>query len=168
LYVDDIILTASSTSLLNHLITKLKSEFSMSDLRPLQHFLGISMHHTPNGLFLSQEQYASNLLQRANMQNCNPCLTPVDTKSKPSLIDGPPLDNPTEYWSLAGALQYLTLTCPDISYAVQQACLFMHSPTELHLSLVKRILRYIKGTIHNGLTLSRSPTSELIVYSDAN
>jgi hypothetical protein len=74
----------------------------MSDLGPLQHFLGISMQRTPHGLFLSQEQYASNLLQQANMHNCNPCLTPADTKAKPSLTNGTPLVNPTEYRSLAG------------------------------------------------------------------
>jgi hypothetical protein len=126
------------------------------------------VHRTPTGLFLCQEQYATDLLQHANMQNCNPCLTPVDTKSKPSLTDGNPLANPTEYQSFAGALQYLTLTCPDISYDVQQTCLFMHSPTGLHLSVVKHILCYIKGTIHHGLTISRSLASELIVYSDAD
>jgi hypothetical protein len=118
LYVDDIILTASSTQLLQHLITKLKSEFSMSDLGPLQHFLGISVQHTPHGLFLSQEQYASDLLQRANMRNCNPCLTPADTKAKPSLTDGTSFANPTKYHTLAGALQYLMLTRPVISYAI--------------------------------------------------
>jgi hypothetical protein len=154
LYVDDIILIASSTQLLQHLITKLKSEFSMSDLGPLQHFLGISVQHTPHGLFLSQEQYASDLLQRANIRNCNPCLTPADTKAKPSLTDGTSFANPTEYHTLTGALQYLMLTRPVISYAIQQACLFMHFLTELHLSLVKHILRYIKGTINHGLTLS--------------
>jgi hypothetical protein len=116
LYVDDIILTVSSMQLLQQIITKLKSEFSMSNLGPLQHFLGISMQLTTHGLFLSQEQYASDLLQCANMPNCNPCLTPADTKAKPSLTDGTPLANSTEYRSLAGVLQYLTLRRPDISY----------------------------------------------------
>jgi hypothetical protein len=102
------------------------------------------------------------------MLNYNPCLTPIDTKAKPSITDGRPLANPTTYRNLAGALQYLTLTRPNIVYVVQQACLFMHAPTESHLNLVKQILWYIKGTIHHGLHISRSHSSELIIYSDVD
>jgi hypothetical protein len=91
----------------------------MTDLGTLQHFLGICVKTTTNGLILSQEQYAADLLSRAHMSTCNACIIPVDTKSKPSITDGKSLENPTEYRSLAGALQYLTLTRPDISYAVQ-------------------------------------------------
>jgi hypothetical protein len=109
LYVDDIILTISSTTVLNHLITQLQSEFAMSDLGTLQQFLGVSVHHTNAGLFISQDQYATDILTRANMLQCNSCLTPTDTKMKPSASGGTPLANPTKYHSLARALQYLTL-----------------------------------------------------------
>jgi hypothetical protein len=79
------------------------------------------------------------------------------------------LSNLTHYRSLAGGLQYLTLTRPDIAYAVQQACLFMHAPRDAHLALVKRILRYLRGTTHLGLRLHRhSPHHDLIAYSDAD
>jgi hypothetical protein len=101
----------------------------MSDLGQLQHFLGIFVQHTPDGLVLHQDQYVAELLSGANMSNCNPCHTPADTKSKPSITDGKPIANAIEYQSLARALQYLTLTRPDISYAIQQVCLFMHAPT---------------------------------------
>jgi hypothetical protein len=168
LYVDDIILTASSQALLQHIISRLKSEFAMSDLGQLQHFLGISVQHTPDGLVLHQDQYAAELLSQANMSNCNTCLTPADTKSKPSISDGKPLANATEYRSLAGALQYLTLTRPDISYAAQQVCLFMHAPTEVHMNLIKRILRYITDTLNYGLHLAPSSSDDLVIYSDVN
>lgn len=128
----------------------------MSDLGPLHHFLGISVQRTSTGLFLSQEQYAHDLLERANMLNCNPCITPADIKPKPSSEQGNMLTNPTEYRSLTGALQYLTLTRPDISFAVQQACLFMHSPTDQHMQWLKRILHYVCGTINHGLAINRS------------
>jgi hypothetical protein len=127
----------------------LKSEFAISDLSPLQHFLGISVHKTSDGFILSQAQYAIELLLRANMYTCNPYLTPADTKSKPSMMDGKPLDHPSEYWSLVGALQYLTLTRPDICFAVQQACLFIHVPTDQHMNLVKRILHYHNSNSKN-------------------
>jgi hypothetical protein len=120
LYVDDIILTANTTTLLNSIITSLTCEFSMSDLGDIHHFLGINVHRTNEGLFLSQQQYALEVLERANMIQCNPIPTPIDTKSKLSAQDGDRVADPTLYRSLAGALQYLTLTRPDISYAVQQ------------------------------------------------
>ncbi|GJW25374.1 ribonuclease H-like domain-containing protein [Tanacetum coccineum] len=81
IYVDDIILTASSASLLQQIIVYLHREFDMTDLGPLNYFLGISADGTPTGLFLSQRQYALQLLKRAHMVNCNPSRTPVDTEN---------------------------------------------------------------------------------------
>ncbi|XP_021321734.1 uncharacterized protein LOC110437585 [Sorghum bicolor] len=102
------------------------------------------------------------------MIECHPTATPVDARTKLSATDGSPVANPTLYRSLAGALQYLTLTRPDIAYAIQQVYLFMHDPCEPHLSLLKRILRYVKGTISVGLHLSAGSVDTLIVYSDAD
>ncbi|GKD75369.1 ribonuclease H-like domain-containing protein [Tanacetum coccineum] len=120
-----------------------------------------------SGMFLSQQKYASELLERAGMLTCNPCHTPVDTDSKLS-ADGDPVSDPTLYRSLAGALQYLNFTRHDISFAVQQVCLYMHDPREPHFSALKRILRYIRGTMPYGLQLFSSTTSSLVAYSDAD
>ncbi|GJV86424.1 ribonuclease H-like domain-containing protein [Tanacetum coccineum] len=114
LYVDDIVLTASSTSLLQRIIASLHAEFSMTHLGPLNYFL-------------------------AGMLTCNLCRTPVDTDSKLAAA-GDLVSDPTLYRRLEGALQYLTFTWPDISYAIQQVCLFMHDPREPHFSALKRIL----------------------------
>ncbi|GJW27198.1 ribonuclease H-like domain-containing protein [Tanacetum coccineum] len=149
------------------IIATLHAEFSMTDLGPLNYFLGISVTRNTSGMFLSQQKYASELLERAGMLTCNPCRTPVDTDSKLS-ADGDPVSDPTLYRSLAGALQYLTFTRPDISYAVQQVCLYMHDPREPHFSALKRILRYIRGTMPYGLQLFSSTTSSLVAYSDAD
>jgi hypothetical protein len=140
LYVDDIILTATTTTLLHSIIKSPHSEFAMSDLGDIHHFLGINVHRTPEGLFLSQQQYALEILDRANMLSCNPITTPVDTRSKLSATDGARFSDPSLYRSLAGALQYLTLTRPDLTYAVQQVCLFMHDPRDSHFQLIKHIL----------------------------
>ncbi|GKC18196.1 ribonuclease H-like domain-containing protein [Tanacetum coccineum] len=118
-------------------------------------------------MFLSQQKYATKVLDRAGMLNCKPCRTPVDTNSKLS-ADGAPISDSTLYRSLAGALQYLTFTRPDISYAVQQVCLFMHDPREPHLSALKRILWYVRGTLSYGLQLYSSTMSSLVAYSDAD
>nr|GEX71717.1 ribonuclease H-like domain-containing protein [Tanacetum cinerariifolium] len=94
-------------------------------------------------------------------------LTPVDIESK--LGDGgTPIVDPTLYWSLAGSLQYLTFTRPDITYAVQHVCLYMHDLREPHFSALKRILRYVQGTLDYGLQLFSSTTNSLIAYLDAD
>jgi hypothetical protein len=104
LYVDDIVLTTSSNTLLQSLIATLSKEFSMNDLGPLSHFLGISVTHSPSGLHLTQKQYALKIIQRAAMTDCNPVNIPIDSGSKISINDGDLLDNPTLYHSLTGAL----------------------------------------------------------------
>jgi hypothetical protein len=76
--------------------------------------------------------------------------------------------DPTAYRSLAGALKYLTFTRPDITYVVQQICLHMHDPREPHLTALKRLLRYLRGTVDYGLLRHRSSSAELFVYTDAD
>ncbi|GKD52109.1 ribonuclease H-like domain-containing protein [Tanacetum coccineum] len=160
IYVDDIVLTTSSTDLLQRIISFLHKEFDMTDLGVLNYFLGISITHDSTGMFLSQKKYALELLDRAHMANCNSTRTPVDTESKLG-SDGDPI---FDYCSLAGALQYLTFTPPDISYAVQQVCLHMHDPREPHLVAFKRALGYVRGTLDFGLQLYTSITNNLLSW----
>ncbi|KAJ9543577.1 hypothetical protein OSB04_023284 [Centaurea solstitialis] len=167
LYVDDIVLTASSDTLLHHIIKCLSAEFAMTDLGSLSYFLGISATRTDSGLFLSQQKYAAEIIARAQMSNCKPSRTPTDTQYKLD-SSGPLVVDPVLYRSLAGALQYLTFTRPDITYAVQQVCLFMHDPREPHFTALKRIIRYLRGTMDLGLQLHVSKTSSLVAYSDAD
>ncbi|XP_071718256.1 uncharacterized mitochondrial protein AtMg00810-like [Rutidosis leptorrhynchoides] len=167
LYVDDIVLTASSTGLVQQIIASLHKEFSMTDLGPLNYFLGIHATRTASGMFLSQKQYASEIIKRASMPSCHPCRTPVELGAKLT-SHGPPVKDPTLYRSLACALQYLTFTRSDISYAVQQICLFMHDPREQHMHALKRIIRYIQDTTDLGLQLYASSPTTLVAYSDAD
>jgi hypothetical protein len=168
LYVDDSILTASSATLLQRTISALKREFAMKDLGPLHHFLGVSLQHQADVLFLTQRQFALDILDRAGMVDCKPVSTPVDTQAKVSAESEAPVADPTHFRSLAGALQYLTFTRPDLAYAVQQICLHMHDPREPHLTAMKCTLRYLRGTLDYGLLLRRSASSELTVYTDAD
>jgi len=167
LYVDDIVLTALSNSLLRRIIASLQHEFAMKDLGQLHHFLGVSVTHSSTGLFLSQRQYILDILERAGMQDCKPCSTPVDTCAKLS-YDSPPVDDPSQYRSLVGALPWLTFTRPDIAFAVQQVCLFMHDPRVPHLLAVKRIIRYLRGTLDHGLRLCPTSATSLVVYTDSD
>ncbi|XP_074302766.1 uncharacterized protein LOC141634526 [Silene latifolia] len=120
LYVDDIILATSSDKLRLTLMRLLHSEFAMTDLGPLNFFLGVPAIRHKHGLFLHQQRYDDDIVNRANMGTCKPANTPVDTNSKLSATAGAPVADPSLFHSLAGALQYLTFTRPDIAYAVQQ------------------------------------------------
>ncbi|GJZ67991.1 ribonuclease H-like domain-containing protein [Tanacetum coccineum] len=167
LYVDDIVLTTSSETLLQQIIAFLHQEFSMTYLGSLNYFLGISVTRDSSGIFLSQRKYAVKILERAHMANCNPNQIPVDTESKLG-DDGDSVSDPIFYRSLAGSLQYLTFTRLDISYAVQQICLYMYDPRGPHFSAFKQILRYVRGTLDHGLQLFSSSTIFLVAYSDAD
>jgi hypothetical protein len=142
LYVDDIVLIASSIALLQHTIFALKQKFAMKDLDHLHHFWGVFVQHQADGLFLTQRQFALGILERTGMMDCKPISMPVDTQAKVSATSEPPVADPTQFRSLAEALQYLMFTHPDIAYAVQQICLHMHDPREPHLAAMKRVLRY--------------------------
>jgi hypothetical protein len=130
--------------------------------------LGVQIQLDHSGFFLTQGQYVEDVLERAGMVNCKSISTPAEVKPKVFALDGELLDDPTFYRSIAGALQYLTLTRPDVAYDVNQACLFMHFPRDGHWSLLKRILRYLRGTLKKGIHISTLDSSQLIAYSDAD
>ncbi|XP_057515431.1 uncharacterized mitochondrial protein AtMg00810-like [Amaranthus tricolor] len=102
------------------------------------------------------------------MSQRKPVSTPVATSGKLCTNVGSPCADPTLYRSLAGALQYLTFARPDISYAVQQVCLYMHDPRVEYMATIHRILRYVKGTLHHDLQLYRSTISTLLSYTDTD
>ena len=102
------------------------------------------------------------------MAEARPISSPMSSSSQLSLLAGVEFSDPTLYRSTVGALQYLSITRPDVSFAVNKVCQFMHRPTDIHWSAVKRILRYLNDTINYGLYLRPSPSTHLSVYSDAD
>jgi hypothetical protein len=153
LYVDNIVLTASSTALLQQTISAFKREFTMKYHEPLHHFFGVSVQHQADELFLTQCQFALNILERVGMGDCKPVLMAVDPQAKVSAEFGPLVAGPTHFRILTRALQYLTFTHPDIAYVIQQICLHMHDPREPHHIAMKHTLRYLQGTVDYGLPL---------------
>jgi hypothetical protein len=143
LYVDDIILTASSTVILRRTVSVLQREFAMKDLMLLLHFLGITVERRLDEMFLHQSTYTLNIIKRTAKADCKPCTTPVDLQANLAADTVPPVQDASQFRSIAGALQYLTFTWPDIAYALQQICLHMHDPREPHLTAMKRIMRYL-------------------------
>ncbi|XP_043687784.1 uncharacterized mitochondrial protein AtMg00810-like [Telopea speciosissima] len=102
------------------------------------------------------------------MTQCKPINTPMPSGHKLSTQNGEPLPEAHEYRQIVGALQYLTMTRPDLTYAVNQVCQYMHKPTTDHLAAVKRILRYVKGTVGAGTTIKPSSLNLLGAYTDAD
>jgi hypothetical protein len=153
IYVDDILFTETSTSHIASVIAKLQQVFKLKDLGNLSYFLGIQAVRSSQGLHLRQAKYISNLLSRSKMMGAKPFSSPCLAGSKMSTKDGDPLspEDTTLYRQTVGALQYCTLTRPDIAFFVNQLCQHMHTPPTLHWTTAKRVLCYLKGTTLKGL-----------------
>jgi histone deacetylase 1/2 len=169
-YFDDIIVASSSQEAVDALLRDLEKDFAIKDLGELHYFLGIQVQRKNDELLMTQELYASEILQRVNMQLCKPVKTPLCTTEKLSITSGTRLgvEDSTRYRSIVGALQYLTLTRPDLSFAVNKVCQFLHSPTTVHWEAVKRILRYVHGTISLGIKITKSNSMLVSAFSDAD
>lgn len=138
------------------------------NLGELVFFLGVEVHRTPKYLRLSQRKYVLDLLRRRNMLTAKPAPTSMVSSPILSLYSGTYLSYGLEYRSTVGFLQYLLLTRPDIAFLVNKVCQFLLAPTDEHWKAVKRILRYLCGTVDLGLTLSTSSDFTLHTFSDAD
>ncbi|XP_026399410.1 uncharacterized protein LOC113295274 [Papaver somniferum] len=159
--------TGSSAKLLTDLTSYLGFAFKMKDFGDLHYFLGIEVSRNSKNstMLLTQTKYTLDLLKKADIVDCKHCSTPVAKGARCSLYDGELLHNPLIYRSLVGGLQYLTMTRPDIAYAVSYVSQFMHQPTVEHIQLVKRILRFLKGSPGSGIIIGSSDLSTLSAYS---
>nr|XP_048326667.1 uncharacterized mitochondrial protein AtMg00810-like [Ziziphus jujuba var. spinosa] len=167
IYVDDVLITGTSSAIISKCIQRLGTVFALKDLDNLHYFLGLEVNMFHGGLFLSQTKYTRDLLQREKMLEATPISTPLSVKVTPSFTDDNPVDA-TGYGQLVRALQYLTFTRPDIQFAVNRVCQFFQKPTMLRLKMVKRILRYLKGTMLYGLRFLAQSTRTVNGCSDAN
>ncbi|WVZ94198.1 hypothetical protein U9M48_040119, partial [Paspalum notatum var. saurae] len=166
-YIDDIILVSSSNQAVSALLHDLRTDFALKDLGQLR----IEVSQCADGsLFSSQSKYAHEVLDQAGLQNCKPMPIPLAISEKLSAKDGEFLDDAaaTRYRNLVGGLQYLTLTRPDLSFAVNKVCQYLHQPTSMHYSAMKMILRYVNGTVGFGLKILKSSSNLVSAFSDVD
>ncbi|XP_038683045.1 uncharacterized mitochondrial protein AtMg00810-like [Tripterygium wilfordii] len=166
IYVDDMIITGDDYSGITDLKEYLQQQFEMKDLGSLSYFLGLEVLSDTTGYYLSQAKYASDLLARAGLTDSKITSTPLEPNIKLKPSDGTPLSDITLYRQLVGSLVYLTVTRPDIAYAVHVVSQFMSAPRSSHYEAVIHILRYIKATLYYGLHFSAASSLELRAYSD--
>ena len=167
-YVDDILITRNNSITISDLVHDLNKSFLLKDLGSLHYFLGIKAFQDETCLNLTQSKYIANLLQKTNMAVAKPLPTPTISRKVLSKSDGDPMDNPTMYRSTVGALQYVTITRPDISYMVSKLSQFLQSPTEIHWKACNRVLLYLKGTITHGLHVQPNQSLNLVGFTDAD
>ncbi len=171
-YVDDLILLTKNSDEMTELKKMLESCFKMKDMGELHYCLGVSIVQNKDSLVLHQKQYLLNLLRKYGLEDAKPVSTPSDVNVVLEKEDGvsKPVD-PTMYQSMVGSLLYAAIaTRPDISQAVGVVSKFNSCPTESHVTAVKRIFRYLKGSVDLGLEYKKNPSDEtsLLGYSDAD
>jgi hypothetical protein len=168
-YVDDLIITGAEEEEVKSFKAQMKERFDMSDLGLLCFYLGVEVRQDARGITLRQTHYAKRILELGEMVGCNPAHTPMEEKLRLSRESKAEEVDSTHYRRLVGSLRYLVHTRPDLAFAVGYVSRFMERPTVEHLQAVKRILRYVAGTLEYGLHYKRAPgTARFIGYCDSD
>ncbi|CAN6698705.1 unnamed protein product [Malus baccata var. baccata] len=168
IYVDDMVVTGDDTEEIKRLQGYLSSEFEMKDLGGLKYFLGIEVARSRDGIYLSQRKYVLDILSETGMLACKLVETPIVQNHHLAIYQDQVPTNKERYQRLVGRLIYLSLTRPDIAYAVSIVSQFMHAPSEDHMAAVMRILSYLKGAPSRGLIFRKHGHMEVKGYTDAD
>jgi hypothetical protein len=151
LYVDDLIYTGNDDELIVAFKKSMREMFAMTDLGKMKYFLGIEVNQSDQGIFIYQQKYATEILSRFGMEDCNGVCSPIVPGCKLVKDEKGKATDATMYKKMIGCLMYLLATRPDMTYSVCLAARYMERPTELHVAAVKRIMRYLKATVSFGI-----------------
>lgn len=168
-YVDDIIIASNNDEDVTQLKIDLNDAFKLRDLGILKYFLGLEIARSTKGISVCQRKYTLGLLEDTGLLACKLSPIPMDPHVKLCLDSKEPLlDDQAAYRRLVGRMMYLTITRPDITFAVNKLCQFTSTPKASHLQAAMRVLRYLKGSIGLGLFYSAESTLVLQAFTDAD
>ncbi|GJU50694.1 retrovirus-related pol polyprotein from transposon TNT 1-94 [Tanacetum coccineum] len=168
IYVDDIIFAASTPELCDLFSKIMCSKFKMSMMGKISFFLGLQISQSPRGIFINQSKYALESLKKYGFDSCDPVDTPMVEKSKLDEDKEGKVVDPSHYRGMIGTLLYLTASRHDLQFAICMCARYQARPTEKHLNAVKRIFRYLKGTVHRGLWYPKDSSIALTAFADAD
>ncbi|GJU55965.1 retrovirus-related pol polyprotein from transposon TNT 1-94 [Tanacetum coccineum] len=168
IYVDDIIFASTDHNACNIFSKEMSSKFQMSMMGQMSFFLGLQVSQSPGGIFINQAKYALETLKKYGMDLSDPVDTPmVDRLKLDEDLMGIPVDQ-TRFRGMVGSLMYLTGSRPDLVFAVCMCARYQAKPTKKHIEDIKRVFRYLKGTIHMGLWYPKDNAMSLTAYADAD
>ncbi|GKB83706.1 retrovirus-related pol polyprotein from transposon TNT 1-94 [Tanacetum coccineum] len=168
IYVDDIIFASTDPRDCDRFSNEMSSKFQMSMMGQMSFFLGLQISQNPRGIFINQSKYANEILKKFDFHKSDPVDTPMVERSKlDEDLSGIPVDQ-TRYRSMVGSLMYLTASRPDLVFAVCMCARYQSKPTKKHLDAVKRVFRYLQGTINMGLWYPKDTAMALTAYADAD
>ncbi|GJV78631.1 retrovirus-related pol polyprotein from transposon TNT 1-94 [Tanacetum coccineum] len=168
IYVDDIIFVASTPELCDLFAKIMCSKFKMSMMGKISFFLGLQISQSPRGIFINQSKYALESLKKYGFDSCDPVDTPMVEKSKLDEDKEGKAVDPSHYRGMIGTLLYLTASRPDLQFAICMCARYQARPTEKHLHAVKRIFRYLRGTVNRGLWYPKDSSIALTAFADAD
>jgi hypothetical protein len=165
-YVDDIIFACTNYSFVQWFSNSMQIEFEMSMIRELSYFLGLQVNQSFAGIFISQEKYLKEMLKKIQMKDSSPVSTPMVVGCKLSKDDISPDVDQRTYRSMIGSLLYITTSRADIMQDVGMVGRYHSAPKQSHLVAVKRIFKYLKGTMTYGLWYPKNQNFQLTTYSN--
>ncbi|GJS96713.1 retrovirus-related pol polyprotein from transposon TNT 1-94 [Tanacetum coccineum] len=168
IYVNDTIFASTTPELYDEFSKIMCSKFKMSMMGKISFFLGLQIFQNPRGIFINLSKYALESLKKYGMESSDPIDTPIVEKSK---LDEDPqwkAVDPTHYRGMVGTLMYLTASRPDLTFVVCMCARYQAKPTENHLHSIKRIFKYLRGTVNRGLWYPNDSSIALTAYADAD
>ncbi|GJV42448.1 retrovirus-related pol polyprotein from transposon TNT 1-94 [Tanacetum coccineum] len=168
IYVDDIIFASTDHNACHIFSKEMNSKFQMSMMGQMSFFLGLQVSQSPRGIFINQAKYALETLKKYGMDLSDPVDTPmVDRLKLDEDLMGIPVDQ-TQFRGMVGSLMSLTASRPDLVFAVCMCARYQAKPTKKHFEAIKRVFRYLKGTINMGLWYPKDNAMSLTAYADAD
>jgi hypothetical protein len=148
----------------------MKKKFAMTDLGKMRYFLGMEVNQSNEGIFMHQCEYATEILSRFGMENCNKVCSPIVPGCRLTKNESGKAADASDYKQMVGCLMYLLASRPDLAYSMCLVARYMDRPTEIHVAAVKRIMRYLKGTLNYGMLYKANDSENLclIGWSDSD